>query len=149
MNSLFDRVAERLERLRADIVAAIEREGETASGRTQRSLMVVQDEKGVRLVAAAGERAPLNTLEIGRKGGKVPKGFYLILRQWSIDKGLTFASDRERNTFAYLLGRRIAREGTLRDAQHVDIYSSLTEQAAREISGMLGASVKEQIKSNI
>lgn len=148
MESIEQKILQRLDRLRADIQAAMEANKENASGRTSSSLQVVQYEGGAKLVAAEGDRAPLRTLEVGREGGKVPYKFYLILAQWSRDKGLRFDTERERNTFAYFLGKRIAREGTLRHAKNVDIYSGMTNEAAKDISTMIMASVKEQITSN-
>ena len=149
MSEIANNVVQRLEKLKADIQAAMVANNINASGRTSASLAVVEYEGGAKLVAGAGNRAPLPTLEIGREGGRVPKGFYQILVQWSIDKGIAFSSERERHTFAYFLGKKIAREGTARHAVHVDVYSTLTQQAADEIGGMILAEVKELIKSNI
>lgn len=147
-DALIYRVTQRLEQLRADIVAKIEAEGITASGRTQRSLQVVQDETGARLIAAAGDRAPIQTLEIGREAGKVPRRFYLILAEWSREKGMSFATERERHTFAYFLGKRIAREGTRRHTSPVDVYSAEVQRATEDIRNMILTSVTETIKNN-
>lgn len=149
MNNLEQRVTERLERLRAEIVGNIENKGITASGRTQRSLVVEQYDGGVRLKAEQADRAPIPTLEIGRPSGKVPKRFYLILAEWSRDKDIPFATERERKTFAYFLGKRIAEEGTRRHLANEDVYSTAVQEAAKDISGIILAEVKEQIKSNI
>lgn len=146
--NLEDKIAARLEQLRTDIVANIESKRITASGRTQRSLQVRRYNSGVELVALAGDRAPLTTLEIGREGGRVPRGFTAILTQWSRDKGLSFYNERERRTFAYFLGRRIAKEGTLRARQHEDVYSTLTRKAAEDLAGLILASVQETIATN-
>lgn len=140
-------VIDRLNRLKDEIVGNIESNGITASGRTQRSFEVVEYDGGVRLIAKAGDRAPIPTLEVGREGGKIPKGFYLILAQWSRDKGLSFSSERERMTFAYFLSKRIAQEGTLRARQPVDVYGTATKKAASDIKEMMFASVKQQIMS--
>jgi hypothetical protein len=102
---------------------------------------------GVRLVARAGERASLDTLEIGRPAGKVPSGFTAILEQWSRDKGIMM-SDKDRRTFAYFLGKRIQREGTRRNAQHEDIYSSAVEEAVKKIEKTILSRVTEIIKTN-
>ena len=121
-----------------------------ATGRTSASIHVETFEKGVRLVggsndthpvadypygsAEAPDTAPIPTLEVGRQGGDVPRGFYYIIRQWSRDKGLSFSSERERNTFAYFLARKIAREGTRRNKLHEDIYSTPVENAKERIT---------------
>lgn len=143
-----EQIYQRLELLRQEIVTSIESHGITASGRTQRSLEVVKYDNGVKLIAAAGDRAPLDTLEIGRDGGKVPRHFTDILEQWSRDKGIGFSSDRERRTFAYLLGRRIAEKGTLRHYKHVDVYSTAVEQAVEDIKNLIIAGVNDVIKTN-
>ena len=155
---LISRVTERLEQLRQEIVGNIESKGITASGRTQRSLTVEQYDGGVRLVAKAGNRAPIDTLEIGRPAGNVPGGFRTtkkgvrdvsntfkaILVQWAKDKGI---SDFGWGA-ATMLGRRIAAEGTLRNKRHEDVYSSAVGQAAKDIQAMFLTQIQEQIKLN-
>lgn len=155
---LTQRVTERLEQLRQEIVGNIESKGITASGRTQRSLTVEQYDGGVRLVAKAGNRAPIDTLEIGRPAGNVPGGFRTtkkgvrdvsntfkaILVQWAKDKGI---SDFGWGA-ATMLGRRIAAEGTLRNKRHEDVYSTAVEQAAKDIQAMFLTQIQEQIKLN-
>ena len=103
---------------------------------------------GFRLIGGGEGAAPLFTLEIGREAGKVPANFTSILVQWSRDKGLTFATERERNTFAYFLGKKIAKEGTKRNKQNEDVYSSAVKSAVEDISKQLFVSVKEQIQLN-
>lgn len=142
-------VTERLERLRADIVSAIENKGIKASGRTQDSLRVVPYDGGVMLIAGAGERAPIPTLEIGRAGGRVPKNFTDIIVEWSRDKGLDWGDDKQRRRIAGAVAwGKIAKVGTDRHAQNVDVYSTLVEQAAADVSGYIMTTVTEQIKSN-
>lgn len=148
MNDIDAKIVARMERLRGDITAAMASNNINATGRTSDSLQVQVYDEGVRLLSVAGDHAPLQTVEIGREGGNVPKRFYLILKDWSIAKGIQFATDRERSTFAYFLGKKIAREGTQRHKSHVDIYSTLTTEAANEIKGMILASVREMIKTN-
>ena len=142
-----EQIFQRLEQLRAEIVANIQAKGITASGRTQRSLEVVKYDKGVKLIANAGDRAPLETLEVGREGGKVPRGFTDILVQWSHDKGLAFNTERERRTFAYLLGRKIARSGTERHFFHENVYTTPVDKAVEDIKRLIIAGVNETIKS--
>ena len=151
-------VTERLERLRDEIVSNIEARGITASGRTQRSLAVEVYDGGVRLVAKAGNRAPMETLEIGRPGGNVPGGirttkkgvrdvsntFKAILVQWAKDKGIADFGWGA----ATVLGRRIAADGTRRYHQHEDVYSSAVKQAAKDIQAMFLTELKQQIKLN-
>lgn len=147
---LTERVVERLERLRADIVAQVEQKGITASGRTQRSLTVETYASGVRLVARAGERAPIPTLEIGRGGGRVPKNFTDIIAEWSKEKGLAWGDDKQRRKIAGAVAwGKIRKEGTNRHKRHEDVYSTLVKQAAEDLQNMIMIIMKEQIKTNL
>jgi hypothetical protein len=138
----------RLERAREGIVANIESKGIKASGRTQNSLEVVfVSDTHAQIVQRAGKVAPYQTLEVGRAPGKVPYDLQTTLYQWSVDKGISFCSDKERLKFANALKWEIAREGTKRHKRHEDVYSTIladTEQALREDvrQGVLGIAVK-------
>lgn len=110
-------------------------EGINATGNTSASFRVERYDGGVRLVMGGTEEktAPLATLEVGRPGGNVPKGFTQILYEWSIAKGIPFDKDSRRRSFAYLLGRRIRREGTLRNMQPVDVYTTIVLDVADRV----------------
>lgn len=115
---------------RDEIRANMAAKGINASGRTSAALQVVQRDSKIELIKAEGQNAPFGTLQYGRAGGKVPNGFYEILKQWSRDKGLSFSSETERGTFAYFLSRKIAREGTKRHrSPRNDIYDEPLEKA--------------------
>lgn len=145
------------------IRANMQSRGVNASGRTSASIRVEPYEGGIRLVGGldarhdiqdspniyGNETAPIPTLEIGRVGGKVPKGFYYIIRQWSREKGLTFADEQERNTFAYFVARKIAREGTKRAQNNLDIYSTPTQLAKERINNLLQASLSNTVRAAI
>ena len=124
-----------LERAKATIQAQMEYQGVNATGNTSRSFRVERYDGGVRLVMGGTDypTAPLQTLEVGRPGGPVPRGFTDILTEWSRAKGLQFPTESRRRSFAYLLGRRIQREGTLRHSNPVDVYSSIITDAANSI----------------
>ena len=141
-------IEQRLEKLKSEIVGNMEAKKINASGRTASSFRVEKYDNGFRLIGGGEGAAPLFTLEVGRPGGKVPYNFTSILVQWSRDKGLTFETERERNTFAYFLGKKIAKEGTNRNKQNEDIYSSAVRSAVDDISKQLLVSVKEQIQLN-
>ena len=121
-----------------------------ASGRTSRGFRVEMYNGGIRLVLAHDETAqveckprgfgsvtvgtaPLSTLEIGRQGGGVPRGFYYMIKQWTRDKGLTFASESERQTFSYFTARKIMKKGTQRNTHHEDVYSTPLQKAQAEL----------------
>lgn len=145
-----DIIGGRLEECRAAILASMEAAGVNASRRTANSLQVLTGDGSVRLAFIGGvDRAPAATLEVGRPGGNVPKGFYNILAQWSKDKGIQFATERERNTFAYFLAKRIAAEGTLRHANNIDIYSTNAREAVADIRSRLKAAIVTQLNTNL
>lgn len=141
-------IEQRLEKLKSEIVGNMESKKINASGRTASSFRVEKYDHGFRLIGGGEGAAPLFTLEVGRVAGKVPMGFTSILVQWSRDKGITFATERERNTFAYFLGKKIAKEGTKRNKQKEDVYSSAVKSAVEDISKQLLVSIKEQIQLN-
>lgn len=123
-------IAQILLQARDEIRANMQAKGINASGRTSAALEVVQGGGKISLIKAQGENAPFGTLQYGRAGGRVPAGFYEILKQWSRDKGLSFSSEQERGTFAYFLARKIAREGTQRHrSPRNDIYDEPLENA--------------------
>jgi hypothetical protein len=123
-------IAQILLQAREQIRANMAAKGINASGRTSASLQVVQRGSKIALIKAEGQNAPFGTLQYGRAGGRVPAGFYEILKQWSRDKGLSFSNEQERGTFAYFLARKIAREGTERHRlPRNDIYDKPLEKA--------------------
>lgn len=123
-------IAQILLQARDEIRANMAAKGINASGRTSAALQVRQNGSRIELVKVAGNNAPFGTLQYGRSGGRVPSGFYEILKQWSRDKGLSFSTETERCTFAYFLSRKIAREGTKRHrSPRTDIYDEPLSKA--------------------
>lgn len=143
MDWLTQAITQRLNRLKDDIRATMEAKNINASHRTEKAFAVQQYEGGVRLVLGSGDVAPLDTLERGREGGAVPRGFYYIIKQWSRDKGISFGSESERSTFAYFAARKIAREGTKRHRNNEDVYTALTERAAEDCSKIISDEYKK------
>ena len=133
-------VSEELSSLRQRIIDNHLKAGQKASGRTIASLRVEVGDDGGTLFG----RKAFGTLEHGRRGGKVPKGFYYIILQWMKDKGIQVEKPK---TFAYFVARKIAREGTslYRKGGRNDIYSNeipkTTESVLRRITGLLSAEV--------
>lgn len=149
MEEIYKAVEDRLTRLAADIRGEMESKGINASHRTERALNVYRYDVGVRLVIGAGDVAPLETLEVGRPGGRFSKGFYQVIKQWSRDKGISFSSEQKRSTFAYFVSRKIAREGTLRHKQPEDVYSSATRAAVRDLRSILHQNYKKIITNKL
>lgn len=120
-------VGDSLQELRKRIIANHEAAGQVASGRTRDSLKVESTEDGGILWG----RQAFGGLETGRKPGKVPKGFSDIILQWMEDKGITVEHPK---SFAYLVARKIANEGTsLYQSGKIDIYSTDMENTIKEI----------------
>ena len=122
-----------------------------ASGRTSRSFRIERYNGGVRLVmGGTGEpTAPLETLEVGRPAGHIPSNMTDILVQWSKDKGIPFDRESQRRSFAYLLGRRIEREGTLRHKHNEDIYTTVVMDTAESIVGEVTVAVTKKIHEQL
>lgn len=144
-----EKIVALMEKAKEDIQSRMEAENINASGRSSASWRVVRYASGVRIVYGGTDTAPLETLEIGRPGGPVPKGFTDILVQWSRDKGIPFDSEGKRRSFAYLLGRRIQREGTLRNMAHVDVYTSIVMDVAEKVKDGLRSVFTMQIHETI
>ena len=121
-------LSEELDSLRQRIIENHIRAGQRASGRTIKSLHVVVDDNHGFLFG----RQAFGVLETGRRPGKVPKGFYKIIRQWMMDKGIQVEKPK---SFAYLVARKIAREGTelYRTGKHGDIYSEDIERTIQNV----------------
>ena len=153
-----------------EIVAAKQDKGINASGRTARGFAVEQDATGMRLVLRHDETAtveckprglgsvevgtaPLSTLEVGIAGiAKPPRGFYYIIKQWTRDKGLVFASESERQTFSYFTAQKIIKKGTRRHEQPVEVYSEpvkkATEAIKKDIRAAVQGAIVEAAKTN-
>lgn len=142
-----------LTQARDEIRANMQTQNINASGRTSAALQVRQVGSRLELVKVAGENAPFQTLQYGRAGGKVPAGFYYIIKQWTRDKGLSFVNETERGTFAYFVARKIAREGTHRhETPNTQVYSEpikkATEAIGQEVRRYILQSVQATIKAN-
>lgn len=139
-------VASELEALKQRIIENHRSAGQVASGRTTASLKVEITEDG----GVLWGRSAFGTLETGRKGGKVPAGFWKIIRQWMDDKGIQVEKP---DSFAYLVARKIAKEGTqlFRNGGRSDIYSPEVKDTVDRVSdgiGILFGSEVEHINLN-
>lgn len=137
-----------LEKAKAEIQANMAAKGINASGRTSASFRVERTLTGVRLVMGGADTAPLKTLEVGVTAEEAPRHlptFASVLEQWSRDKGLVFESESRRRSFAWLLGRKIQREGTLRSHSPVDVYSSVVMQTSDDVKVMASVEMTRYI----
>lgn len=138
-------IFEELEDLRKRIISNIDSTGRRASGRTSGSMHTdVSENRGILF-----GRMAFGTLETGRKSGKVPAGFYQIIKQWVIDKGISFDSQSERNSFAYLVSRKIAREGTqlYRMGSDADVYTTEVPETIERIKDRVGFLMRLEFES--
>lgn len=143
-----------LSQAKAEIQANMAAKNINASGRTSRAFAVVETPDDISLVLQEGWHAPLDTLEIGRPAGGVPGGFRLtkagtldvsnkfkwILIKWAQDKGFDLNWGG-----ATMLGRRIAAEGTLRNKNHVDVWSTPVHKAVAELHKVLPQHIRGEI----
>lgn len=118
---------------------------ENATGRTQASFEVKTDKDSISLVAMAGDRAPLITLEKG-----VPPQTDVpveALEEWANAKfGMT---GNELKVFACKVKYKILRVGTNRYSANEDIYTTATQETAKMLKEDLGKKITEKIKENI
>lgn len=121
----------------ADIRANMQAKGINASGRTSASVHVRTSGNLIELVGGGENTAPFPTVEVGRAGGNVPAGFYRIIKEWSRVKGISFETEGGRSRFAYFTARKIARQGTQRHMQPVDVYSETVKRTAAKIDTIL------------
>lgn len=139
-------VSSELEALKQKVIENQKNSGQVASGRTIASMKVEVTEDG----GVLWGRSPFGTLETGRKPGKVPAGFRKIIRQWMDDKGIQV---QKPDSFAYLVARKIANEGTqlFRNGGRDDIYSPEVKDTVERVSqgiGILFGSEVEHINLN-
>lgn len=151
-----------LNQCKAEIQANMAAKHINASGRTSRGFVVRETAENITFVLSDTEKAtieckprgvgsiqvgvaPLDTLEVGRPAGGVPRGFYYIIKQWTRDKGLRFGTESERQTFAYFAARKIAREGTGRNRQHVQVWKIPVNRAVGELKADIRTHVQQAV----
>ena len=145
MDDVFDSIVKILDSAKNDIQSNMDRNKINASGRTTNSLTVERYDEGVRLVSRGEKVAPFATTEKGRPAGRIPKGFFEILYQWSLDKGIAM-DDKERKKFSRALAFSIKKRGTERSrSQRNDIYTPIIEDVKIKIKDLVVASIKKSL----
>lgn len=147
-------LTEELARLAERIKDNHRRAGQVASGRTLASITYEVNEK----VGTLYGRFPFGTLETGRKGGRVPRNFVDIIRQWIKDKGIPVdpmpyirkpsekwqpkytPEERGLTTMASAVATKIRKEGTalFRDGGRADIYSNEIPETIKRVEERIG-----------
>ena len=127
-------IAQILTQARDEIRANMAAKGINASGRTSAALQVVQRGGKIELIKAEGQNAPFGTLQYGRAKGRVPRGFFYIIQQWTRDKGFSFENEKHRNAFTAYVVNKVKTEGTNRHlSPRTDIYD---EPLAKAVDGV-------------
>ena len=134
--------------LKDNIISRHVAAGQVASGRTKAGFEVKM------LTPTHGQLLGYSysgVLEKGRRGGKTPKEFRLIIERWAIAKGITFSSEADRSRFAYFVAQKIRREGTklYRTGGSIDIFSSAIEEMKETLTKELGVTYQQEIKNQI
>ena len=144
MTNNADIIKQVLEKMVAQIRSNLESTGTNASGRTSASLRVEVDDVSGRIYG----RKYFRGVEQGRAGGRVPRNFDAIIRQWILDKGLTYSAipykrkpsanwqpkytpeERGLRQMASAIARTIERSGTslYRSGGRKDIFTNVFEE---------------------
>lgn len=122
MDDLNQVILNSLQELVGEIQQNIDRSGKTTTGKAKREIEIQSDGFNYKVLGVPY----FNTLEDGREGGNVPKGFYYLIKDWAINKGLFQSTDRDLSRFAYFTSRKIANYGTeqYRLGKRTDIYTN-------------------------
>ena len=145
MEEIQNLIVTTLNSLADDIRQNMANANENATGRTQASFEVRTDKDSISLVATAGDRAPLITLE----KGVPPKTVVPLeaLEEWANAKfGMT---SRDLEIFARKVKNKIYTVGTNRYSNNEDIYTTATKETARILKEDLQKKITEKIKENI
>lgn len=145
MEEIQNLIVTTLNSLADDIRQNMANANENATGRTQASFEVKINKDNISLVATAGDRAPLITLEKGIP----PKTDVPIeaLEEWANAKfGMT---GTELKLFARKVKNKIYKVGTNRYSDNEDIYTTATKETAKILKEDLQKKITEKIKENI
>lgn len=134
------------EKLRVDLIKAYDAKGMRASGKTAKSLEVVN--VGLESVKLIGGKQ-FEQLEAGR-GPTSPSGPYQkgpklvdVIKQWISDKGIVsdIKNDNDNSTLAFLIARKIHRQGWKREGYGgVELVSEvITDKRIQSIINKVGA----------
>lgn len=140
-------LSKELNQLKSDVIERHEQAGQVASGKTRSSFVV--DTQGRR--GQLSGNAYVGVLEQGRRGGKVPADFIDILKRWATAKGISFSNERQFNTWAYFVKKKIMKEGTklYRSGTKQDIFTTPIREMSERLSEKVGAYYKVQIENEI
>jgi hypothetical protein len=117
--------------------------GFRASGEWEQDLSNSIDETGGKYIAKIEGANYTYWMEHGRKAGKFPP--IAKIRKWIDDKGIQ--TDLNKNSLAFLIARKISREGT---RHRPGIVSDvLTQNHIQKLYDVVGGSLIESMKSDV
>jgi len=148
-----------VEKIREQIIA----KKITATGRTQQSLRYsVDGEKALRIIADAGNRAPISTLQYGREPGKMPP--VSSIKEWIEAKRITYKSiaykrqpsinwkpkytpqERGLNSVAWAIAFKIKKLGTNRHINpNPTVYSPVLNEVIELFTTFIANKTQDQI----
>jgi len=138
-----------------------------ASGKTQNSIAYrVNGETELTIYAAAGERAPIQTLQWGRAGGKMPP--VINIKKWIKDKGITVKEiaykrqttdkwkpkytpqERGLNSLAWAIATKIKESGTVRHREpQTDVYTPVLNEVVELFTTFIAKKYQGEILKSI
>ena len=148
-----------VEKIREQIIA----KKITATGRTQRSLRYsVDGEKALRIIADAGDRAPISSLQYGREPGKMPP--ITSIKEWIEAKRITYKAiackrqpsvnwkpkytpqERGLNSLAWAIASKIKKVGTER---HINpdptVYTPVLDEVIELFTTFIAKTTQDKI----
>ena len=78
-------IQDTLENIRGRMIERMDSRGRTTSGASNRSLTITMRNDNGGVLTGSGSWL---AMERGRKGGRVPKNFFSLIRQWVVQKGI-------------------------------------------------------------
>lgn len=157
MEKVSDILTRTLEKVKAKIQERIMSEGRSASGRTAASLeVIVNGTKGAIMGSSS-----LLSMQRGRGPGKVPYGFFDIIKQWIRAKGIqvtpipskreSILSPEERglNSLAGAIAYTIMKKGTklYRSRGYNDIFDSALNEELEALGNQITFGIAEQVST--
>ena len=148
-----------VEKIREQIIA----KKITATGRTQQSLRYsVDGEKALRIIADAGDRAPISSLQYGREPGEMPP--VSSIKEWIEAKRITYKSiaykrqpsinwkpkytpqERGLNSLAWAIASKIKKVGTERHRNpDPTVYSPVLNEVVELFTNFIAEKTKDQV----
>lgn len=157
MESISEIITHTLERVKTKIQERIMSEGRSASGKSASSLEVIVNGSRGTIMGSAS----LLSMERGRGPGKVPYGFFDIIKQWIRTKGIRVTpipskrvsnltpEERGLNSLAGAIAYTIMKKGTRlhRDKGYNDIYDSAMKEELEVLGNQITFGLSEQVST--